>query len=88
VRPDTVTARNIPRAPRPQQRVRAAAALDEPGADVVWIDPLAAPQAMAVAPVQPPTVPALSSIDLAPAQIPALEVRPISDTPRERRNQE
>jgi hypothetical protein len=88
VRPETVTARSSPRPVRAQATIRAAVAPDEAAADVVWIDALAAPAAISVTPVPPPSSPAVPSIDLAPAQIPALEIRAISDTPRERRNQE
>jgi hypothetical protein len=63
----------------------AAAAAD---ADVVWVDPLTPPSALAVTEIETAGVRAINSIDLAPAEIPALAVRPISDLPRERRNQE
>jgi hypothetical protein len=66
----------------------AAFAANDVSEDAVWMDPLAPPPAISVAAIEPPRSPAFPPIDVAPAQIPALEVRPISDTPRERRNQE
>jgi hypothetical protein len=86
--PRTVIARTATPRPRTRPSVDAAVAATDAAADVVWIDPLAAPPPIAVAAIEPVQAGAIPSIDLAPAQIPALEVRPISDTPRERRNQE
>ena len=85
-RPPAVIAQTTTRPPRRGQAVAAVAA-EEAGADVVWIDALAPPDAMAVSALEPARS-AIQSLDVAPAQIPALDVRPISDTPRERRNQE
>ena len=61
---------------------------DDASADVAWVEPLVAPPAVTVAALEPTREPSVSSIDLAPVQIPALEIRPIEDTPRERRKQE
>jgi len=87
IKPAVMTARSVTRPPASGQAV-AAVAPDAADADVVWIDALAPPAAMEVAAIEPARGSAIPSIDLAPAQIPALEIRPISDTPRERRNQE
>ncbi len=87
VQTPVVTARSVTR-PAANGQAVAAVAPDAADADVVWIDALAPPAAMAVAAIEPGRGSAIPSIDLAPAQIPALEIRPISDTPRERRNQE
>jgi hypothetical protein len=88
--PQPAIARGTPRAVRPQPSVRTTvtAATVEPGADIAWLEPLPGPEAIDVAALEPSKAPSIPSIDVAPAQIPALEVRPITDTPRERRNQE
>jgi len=80
---------NPPAAPRKTAAgsvVTAAAAAAE--ADVVWVNPLSPPSALAVADIETARVRTVNSIDPVPAEIPALEVRPISESPRERRNQE
>jgi hypothetical protein len=87
VQPSVITARTTTRPPRGGQAVATAAAEDA-AADIVWVDPLAPPAAIAVAAIEPAQGRAMPSIDVAPAEIPALEIRPISDTPPERRNQE
>ncbi len=86
--PHTVTAQRVTRPSRVRHPIRAAVAPDEAGADIVWIDALAPPPSIAVAPIEAPPAPVVQSIDSIPVQIPALEIRPISDPPRERRNQE
>jgi hypothetical protein len=90
VPPQTAIARATPRPVRrpPSVATTVAAATVEPGADIAWLEPLPGPEAIDVAALEPSQAPSIPSIDLAPAQIPALEVRPITDTPRERRNQE
>jgi hypothetical protein len=87
VPPSVVTAPATTRRPRSGQAVATAAAEDA-AADIVWVDPLTPPAAIAVAAIEPAQGRAMRSIDVAPAEIPALEIRPITDTPRERRNQE
>jgi hypothetical protein len=81
-----VTPRPVRR--QPSAATTVAAASVEAGADIAWLEPLPGPEAIDVAALEPSKAPSIPSIDLAPAQIPALEVRPITDTPRERRNQE
>jgi hypothetical protein len=88
VPPQTVVARATRRPAQTGPTVRATVAADDAGADVRWVAPLAAPAEIAVGAIEPAPEPAIPAIDLAPTEIPALEVRPISDTPRERRNQE
>ena len=84
--PQTVTAKATVR-PIRAGHVRAAAA-DDMTADIVWMDPLPTPPPVTVAGIEAGREHTIRSIEPAPADIPALEIRPISDTPRERRNQE
>jgi len=87
--PPAVVARTATRQPRMRPDVRAAVADEMTAeADIVWVDPLAAPAPVVVPAIEPGRGDTIQSIDLAPREIPALEIRPISDTPRERRNQE
>ncbi len=89
VTPQAVVARAATRQPRTQPGVRAAVADDMTAeAEIVWVDPLAPPPPVAVPAIEPGRSDTIQPIDLAPREIPALEIRPISDTPRERRNQE
>jgi hypothetical protein len=84
-----VAARTATRRPRARPGVRAAVADEVTAeAEIVWVDPLAVPAPVAVPAIEPGRGDTIQSIDLAPREIPALEIRPISDTPRERRNQE
>ncbi len=83
----TAIARSAPPR-RPARTTNTVAAANDVIEDVVWIDPLALPPSIAVAAIEPPRAPSVPSIEPALREIPALEVRPISDTPRERRNQE
>jgi hypothetical protein len=76
------------RRPPPIGQVAAAVAPDHADADVVWLDPLDPPPPMPIAAIEAPSGGAIEPITVRPAQIPALEVRPISDPPRPRRNQE
>jgi hypothetical protein len=78
----------IARAVPPSVVTAPATAAEDAAADIVWVDPLTPPAAIAVAAIEPAQGRAMRSIDVAPAEIPALEIRPITDTPRERRNQE
>ncbi|HMC78245.1 MAG TPA: hypothetical protein VKH34_13955, partial [Vicinamibacterales bacterium] len=83
--PDSTPPRRALSPARPGLVVAAAAPATE---DVVWIDSLPGPAAIDVAAIQPGKADPVRSIELPAAQIPALDVRPLSDTPRERRNQE
>ena len=84
-----VVAQTATRQPRTRPGVRAAVADEMTAeAEIVWVDPLAPPPPVAVPAIEPGRGDTIQSIDLAPREIPALEIRPISDTPRERRNQE
>jgi len=76
------------RAQSPARPGLVAAAAAPASEDVVWIDSLPGPAAIDVAAIEPGKADPVRSIELPAAQIPALDVRPLSDTPRERRNQE
>jgi hypothetical protein len=88
VPPQTTIAKATARQVRTQQSTGAVVAAADASADVAWLEPLPGPEAIDVVALEPSKEASLRAIDLAPAQIPALEVRPITDTPRERRNQE
>ena len=88
VPPHTTIAKAAARPVRTQQSTGAVVAAADASADIAWLEPLPRPEVIDVVALEPSKETTLRSIDLAPAQIPALEVRPITDTPRERRNQE
>jgi hypothetical protein len=84
----TTIAKATTRPVRTPQSTGAVVAAADASADIAWLEPLPRPAEIDVTALEPSKETSLRSIDLAPAQIPALEVRPITDTPRERRNQE
>ena len=89
VSPQAVVAQTTTRQPRTRPGVRAAVADEMTAeAEIVWVDPLTPPAPVSVPAIEEGRGDTIQSIDLAPREIPALEIRPISDTPRERRNQE
>lgn len=84
--PQVVVARDRPRSPRAARTIEAAVDASEQFAGA-QIEALAGPAPLAVERLSGPPAPAVQTLDVAPIEIPALEVNAITETPRERREE-
>lgn len=84
--PQVVVARDRPGSPRAARTIEAAVDASEQFAGA-QIEALAGPAPLAVERLSGPPAPAVQTLDVAPIEIPALEVNAITETPRERREE-